>query len=226
MPVSIAVDGPVGAGKTTVCDAVCKELGILHLDTGAMYRAVGLSCLRRQISTDDEAAVTRLILGGEIDIDVQYRDGAQVTLLNGDNVNALIRTQEVGTAASDVSRFPAVRRYLVAQQQALAKRRSMLLDGRDIGTVVLPDADVKIYLTASSLRRAERRRAQLLAGGTDIPLEDIIREVEERDRQDMSRRTDPLRQAEDAVVVDSSDLTFEETVAQVLSVIRSATKNA
>ena len=224
MPISIAVDGPVGAGKTTICDAVCKELGILHLDTGAMYRAVGISALWKGVSTDDEDSIVRLLTDGEIDIDVEYRDGEQITLVNGENVNGLIRTQEAGSAASAVSRFPGVRRHLVALQQAMAKRQSMLLDGRDIGTVVLPDADVKIYLTASSRKRAERRRAQLLEAGTDIPLEEIIREVEARDHQDMNRETDPLRRAEDAVVVDSSDLTFEETVEQVLSLIKAAKK--
>ena len=224
MPISIAVDGPVGAGKTTICDAVCKELGILHLDTGAMYRAVGVSALRKGVSTDDEDSIVRLLTGGEIDIDVEYRDGEQITLVNGENVNGLIRTQEAGSAASAVSRFPGVRRHLVALQQAMAKRQSMLLDGRDIGTVVLPDADVKIYLTASSRKRAERRRAQLLEAGTDIPLEEIIREVEARDHQDMNRETDPLRRAEDAVVVDSSDLTFEETVERVLALIKAAKK--
>ncbi len=225
MPVSIAVDGPVGAGKTTVCDAVCQRLGILHLDTGAMYRAVGLTALRRGISPGDEEKVVGLLTGGDVDIDVTYEDGAQVTRVNGENVNPFIRTQEVGSAASAVSRYPAVRRCLVAMQQSLAARQSMLLDGRDIGTVVLPNADVKIYLTASSLKRAERRRAQLLENGTDMPLEEIIREVEARDRQDMNRETDPLRRAEDAVVVDSSDLTFEETVERMLAVIRAATKD-
>ena len=224
MPISIAVDGPVGAGKTTICDAVCRELGILHLDTGALYRAVGVSVLGKSVSTDDEESIVRLLTDGEIDIDVEYRDGEQITLVNGENVNGLIRTQEAGSAASAVSRFPGVRRHLVALQQAMAKRQSMLLDGRDIGTVVLPDADVKIYLTASSLKRAERRRAQLLEAGTDIPLEEIIREVEARDYQDMHRETDPLRRAEDAVVVDSSDLTFEETVERVLSLIKAAKK--
>ena len=224
MSVSIAVDGPVGAGKTTICDAVCSVLGILHLDTGAMYRAVGVSVLGKGVSTDDEESIVRLLTDGEIDIDVEYRDGEQITLVNGENVNGLIRTQEAGSAASAVSRFPGVRRHLVALQQAMAKRQSMLLDGRDIGTVVLPDADVKIYLTASSLKRAERRRAQLLEAGTDIPLEEIIREVEARDYQDMHRETDPLRRAEDAVVVDSSDLTFEETVERVLSLIKAAKK--
>lgn len=224
MPLSIAVDGPVGAGKTTICDAVCRELGILHLDTGAMYRAVGISVLRKGVSADDEESIVRLLTGGEINIDVEYRDGEQITLVNGENVNGLIRTQEAGSAASAVSRFPGVRRHLVALQQAIARRQSMLLDGRDIGTVVLPDADVKIYLTASSLKRAERRRAQLLEAGTDIPLEEIIREVESRDYQDMHRETDPLRRAEDAVVVDSSDLTFEETVERVLSLIKAAKK--
>ena len=222
MPLSIAVDGPVGAGKTTICDAVCKILGILHLDTGAMYRAVGLAAMRMGVSTDDEEKLASILRNGLVDIDVIYENGVQVTMLNGENVNSLIRTQEAGSAASAVSRFPAVRRHLVALQQAMARRQSMLLDGRDIGTVVLPDADVKIYLTASSHVRAERRQAQLRESGTEIPFEEILREVEARDRQDMNRETDPLRKAEDAVVVDSSDLTFDETVALFLKIIREA----
>lgn len=222
MSVSIAVDGPVGAGKTTICDAVCSALGILHLDTGAMYRALGLASLRAGVSPDDEDGVIALL--ADTDIDVKYENGAQITLLNGENVNAYIRDQEVGSSASAVSRYPAVRRHMVALQQAMARRQSMLLDGRDIGTVVLPNADVKIYLTASSRVRAERRQAQLRENGSDVPLEEILREVEARDWQDMHRETDPLRQAEDAVVVDSSDLTFDETVAKVLSIIREGTR--
>ncbi len=223
MPLSIAVDGPVGAGKTTICDAVCRKLGILHLDTGAMYRAVGLAAVRNGVPLDDENAVVKLLTGGT-EIDVDYQDGAQITLLNGENVNGLIRTQEIGQAASAVSKFALVRSHLVALQQAMAKRQSMLLDGRDIGTVVLPDADVKIYLTASSLRRAERRRAQLMESGTDVPLEEVLREVEARDHQDMTRKNDPLRRAEDAIIVDSSDLTFDETVERILSLIAEAEK--
>ena len=223
MSVSIAVDGPVGAGKTTICDAVCSALGILHLDTGAMYRALGLASLRAGVSPDDREGVIALL--DTTDIDVKYEDGVQATLLNGENVNAFIRDQEVGSAASAVSRYPEVRRHMVALQQAMARRQSMLLDGRDIGTVVLPNADVKIYLTASSRVRAERRQAQLKESGSDIPLEEIIREVEARDWQDMHRETDPLRQAEDAVLVDSSDLTFDETVEKVLSVIREGVKD-
>ena len=223
MSLSIAVDGPVGAGKTTVCDAVCEKLGILHLDTGAMYRAMGLAAVREGIPPKDEQQVTDLL--SRCDIDVKYENGAQTTLLNSENVNALIRTPEISQAASDVSTLRSVRKHMVALQQAMARRQPMLLDGRDIGTVVLPDADVKIYLTASSLTRAKRRQAQMRESGQDAPLEEIIKQVEERDWQDMHRETDPLRRAEDAVTVDSSDLTFEETVDRVLEVIKAGVKN-
>ena len=219
MPLTIAIDGPVGAGKSTISDQVAQRLGILHLDTGAMYRAVGLYCLENQVSTQDRETVSALCESDRVQVDILYLDGAQRTLLNGRDVTPLIRTQEVGRAASDVSRFPAVRRMLVARQQQIARSQSILLDGRDIGTVVLPDATVKIYLTASPEARAERRMLQLHESGRDTPFETILREVNERDWQDMHRETDPLRRAEDAWVVDSSRLSFEETVQKILSIV-------
>jgi cytidylate kinase len=220
---NIAIDGPVGAGKSSVSDAVAKRLGILHLDTGAMYRAVGIAALRKNVSTGDEETIVRLLKSGEIDIDVEYRDGEQITLLNRENVNSLIRTQEAGSAASDVSRFPGVRRHLVALQQAMAKRQSMLLDGRDIGTRVLPDADVKIFLTASAEERARRRWQDLQDKGDDTPYEKVLADLKARDWQDSHREVDPLRQAEDAVVVDTTHLNFDETVAEILRIVREAT---
>ncbi len=220
MPLTIALDGPVGAGKSTVSDEVAKRLNILHLDTGAMYRAVGLAALDHGVSPEDEEAVVSLLQSGGIDIDVRYEDGAQVTLLNGENVNARIRTQEAGSAASAVSRYPEVRRAMVRLQQQLASRSPMLLDGRDIGTVVLPDATVKIYLTTSVEIRARRRMLQLREKGDMTPYETILKEVESRDWQDTHRQADPLRKAEDAVVVDSGDMTFEETVCAILDIVR------
>ena len=219
---SIAIDGPVGAGKSTIADEVSRRLGILHLDTGAMYRAVGLAVTGHGIDPQDEAAVTALCEKGGAHVDVRYENGAQVTLVNGQDVTGLIRTQEAGTAASAVSRYPAVRRMLVARQRELAKEQPMLLDGRDIGTVVLPDAPVKVYLTASPEARAQRRLNQLREKGEDADFAAILAEVNARDHQDMTRDVDPLRQAEDATLVDSSDLTFEETVQAILKLAEAA----
>ena len=219
---SIAIDGPVGAGKSTIADEVSRRLGILHLDTGAMYRAVGLAVTGQGIDPQDEAAVTALCEKGGAHVDVRYENGAQVTLVNGQDVTGLIRTQEAGTAASAVSRYPAVRRMLVARQRELAKEQPMLLDGRDIGTVVLKDATVKIYLTASPEARAQRRLNQLREKGEHADFAAILAEVNARDHQDMTRDVDPLRQAEDATLVDSSDLTFEETVQAILKLAEAA----
>ena len=219
MPLTIAIDGPVGAGKSTISDEVAKRLGILHLDTGAMYRAVGLRVMNLGIDLRDEKAVSDLCREGKVQVDVKYEDGLQRTLINGQDVTGLIRSQEAGQAASCVSRYPAVRKMLVRRQQELAKNQSMLLDGRDIGTVVLPDATVKIYLTASPESRAMRRMLQLKEKGDDTPFEKILSEVNARDYQDTHRETDPLRQAEDAILLDSSDLTFEETVGAILALV-------
>ena len=219
MPLTIAIDGPVGAGKSTISDVVAKRLGILHLDTGAMYRAVGLYMLDHGIDPQDQETVSSLCEEGKVLVDVRYEDGSQRTLLNGQDVSARIRAQEVGQAASAVSRYPAVRRTLVRRQQEMAKDQPMLLDGRDIGTVVLKDATVKIYLTASPESRAQRRMLQLKEKGDETPFETILAEVNARDYQDTHRETDPLRKAEDAVLVDSSDLTFDETVDAILALV-------
>lgn len=219
---NIAIDGPVGAGKSTIADAVAKQLHILHLDTGAMYRAVGLAALDAGVDVQDESAVTALCEAGGAHVDVRYRDGAQVTLLNGQDVSTRIRTQQAGTAASAVSRYAAVRRMLVLRQREIAAAQPMLLDGRDICTVVLPDAPVKIYLTASAEARARRRMNQLLEKGESAEFDDILREVNARDHQDMTRAVDPLRQAPDAQVVDSTDLNFDQTVQAILRIVEAS----
>ena len=218
---TIAVDGPVGAGKSTVSDEVAARLGILHLDTGAMYRAAGLAVSRKGIDGNHEDAVTAAV--AQADISVRYEDGKQVTLLDGEDVSLAIRTQEAGAMASSVSRFPGVRKQMVFLQQQMAKTTPMLLDGRDIGTVVLKDAPVKIYLTAAPEARAMRRLKQLEEKGEKADFSAILAEVNARDRQDMNRETDPLRQAEDAVLVDSSDLSFEETVDAILRIVEEKT---
>ncbi len=219
-PLLIAIDGPVGAGKSSISDEVASRLGILHLDTGAMYRAAGLYALRQGVALEDEAAVTAAVLRAEIG--VRYENGGQRTLLNGEDVSAQIRTPEVAAAASAVSRYPGVRAQLVRQQRALAQSTPMLMDGRDIGTVVLKDAPVKIYLTASAEKRAERRLIQYREQGENPSFEDVLAAVNARDEQDTHREADPLRQAEDAVVVDSSDLSFDETVAAILALVDAA----
>lgn len=218
-PLTIAIDGPSGAGKSSIADVVCKKLNILHLDTGAMYRAVGLCALEMGIDPTDEAAVSQMCEEGRALVDVKYQDGQQLTLLNGRDVSPLIRTQEVGSAASAVSRYVPVRRMLVRRQQEMAAAQPMLLDGRDIGTVVLPDATVKIFLTASPEERARRRMLQLQEKGDNTPFEEVLAEVNARDLQDTTRELTPLRQADDAVLLDSSSLTFDETVQAILTLV-------
>lgn len=219
---NIAIDGPVGAGKSTVADEVARRLGILHLDTGAMYRAVGLAVTDAGIDPADEDAVTALCRAGGAHVEVRYQEGAQVTLVNGQDVTGRIRSQAAGTAASTVSRYAAVRKMLVRRQQELAAEQPMLLDGRDICTVVLPNASVKVYLTASAEARAQRRMKQLQEKGEQPDFATILAEVNARDHQDMTREVDPLRQAEDAVLVDSSDLDFEQTVQAILRLAEAA----
>lgn len=216
-PLLIAIDGPVGAGKSSVSDEVARRLGILHLDTGAMYRAAGLMLLRQGISPDDDAAATAAVEAA--DIGVRYADGLQRTLLNGEDVTELLRTPEVSSAASAVSRHPGVRKRLVRAQRELARSTPMLMDGRDIGTVVLKDAPVKIYLTATPEARAMRRLRQYEAQGELHSFEEVLAAVNARDYQDMHREADPLRQADDAVVVDSSELNFDQTVGAILDIV-------
>lgn len=222
MPLSIAIDGPVGAGKSTISDEVAKRLNIIHLDTGAMYRAVGLKALDSGIDIHDEEKVTEMCRSGAALVDVLYRDGAQVTLMNGEDVNGRIRTQQAGEAASAVSRYRYVREMLVKRQQEIAKKQDILIDGRDICTVVLPDAKVKIYLTASAEERARRRMQQLAEKGQQIPFEEILEEVNARDWQDMHRDVDPLRIDEGATVVDTTNLDFEASVQAILRCVEEA----
>ncbi len=217
MPVNIAIDGPVGAGKSSIADTVAERLGILHLDTGAMYRTVGLAMLRLGVDPADEPAVSARV--GEVAVNVRYQDGKQHTYLGEEDVTNLIRSGEVSAAASSVSRWPAVRRAMVAAQQRMASETDMLIDGRDIGTVVLKNAPVKIYLTASAEERARRRYKQNLEAGDDTAYEKVLEALNERDRQDMNRETDPLRQAEDAVLLDTTHLNYEESVEAILRIV-------
>lgn len=216
MVLNIAMDGPVGAGKSSIADAVAEKLGILHLDTGAMYRAVGLTALRRHIDLTNEEGITALC--GCLTLSVRHEDGKQHTLVNGEDVTHLIRTAEVSMAASAVAKYPGVRAAMVAIQRRLAQETPMLLDGRDIGTRVLPNAPVKIFLTASAEERARRRYAEMQQKGMSAVYEDVLRDLRARDQQDMNREVDPLRAAEDAVTVDSTSLNFDEVVAEILRI--------
>lgn len=210
MRLNIAMDGPVGAGKSSIADEVAARLGILHLDTGAMYRALGLKALREGIDPKDETGI--VALSERLELAVRIGEKGQETLLDGEDVSSLIRTSEVSMAASTVSRYAPVRRRMVALQQQLAAGQDMIVDGRDICTTVLPKAPLKIYLTASAEERARRRWKEMQEkGGTDS-YEEILRQVRERDAQDMGRAVEPLRPAEDAVIVDTTELSFEQVV--------------
>lgn len=217
MSINIAIDGPAGAGKSTIAKKVAKNKGYIYVDTGAMYRAMALYLLRENISASDNAAIESACENA--DITIEYRDGEQVVLLNGENVNAFLRTEEVGNMASASSVNAKVRAKLQELQQKLAQAADVVMDGRDIGTAVLPNADVKIYLTASSLVRAKRRHAELLAKGEDADIIKIEEDIIERDHRDMTRELNPLTQAADAVLVDSSDMTIDEVVACIEGII-------
>lgn len=215
---NIAIDGPAGAGKSTIAKRIAEEMGFIYVDTGAMYRAMALYLIRRGIAPDDTERISGLCK--EADISIEYRDGEQTVLLDGENVNAYLRTEEVGNMASRSSAVPAVREKLVELQQKLAAKADVVMDGRDIGTVVLPDADVKIYLTATSAARAKRRYLELQEKGEQAELSQIEQDIIERDYRDMHREHSPLRQAEDAVLVDSSELTIDEVVERIRELCR------
>lgn len=217
MSINIAIDGPAGAGKSTIAKKVAKNRGYIYVDTGAMYRAMALHMLRENILPEDTTAIERAC--ETADISIKYINGEQVVLLNGENVNAFLRTEAVGNMASASSVNGKVRAKLQMLQQKLAKEADVVMDGRDIGTSVLPDADVKIYLTAGSMVRAKRRFDELTAKGEPADIVKIEADIIERDHRDMTRELNPLRQAEDAVYVDSSDMTIEEVVDCIEAII-------
>ena len=212
---SIAIDGPAGAGKSTIAKAVARKLGYIYVDTGAMYRAMALYLIRSGISRDDTAGIEKAC--EDADISISYDNGIQVVLLMGENVNDLIRTEEVGNMASASSVNAKVRQKLVALQQKLAAEKDVVMDGRDIGTVVLPDSKCKIYLTASSRVRAKRRYDELVAKGENCDLDRIEADIIERDNRDMTRENSPLRKADDAVLIDSSEMTIEEVTEAIMA---------
>ena len=220
--ISIAIDGPSGAGKSTLTRSIAAKLGYLYVDTGAIYRTIGYYALTHGIDPKDGAAVTKSL--PDIQVELTYgEDGLQHMLLNGQDVTKEIRLPEVSLCASAVSAHPEVRAFLLDMQRQLARTHSVIMDGRDIGTVVLPDADVKIFLTASPEARARRRMLELEQRGTPEPYEKILKEIEQRDWDDSHRATAPLRQAEDAVLLDTTELNFEESREALLKLIRERT---
>lgn len=217
MSFSVAIDGPAGAGKSTIAKMVAKKMGYIYVDTGAMYRAMAVYLLREGIAASDSDKISEACRNA--DITIEYMDGAQQVILNGENVTPLLRTEEVGNMASVSSANREVRLKLVDLQRALAAKTDVIMDGRDIGTYVLPNADVKVYLTASSACRAKRRYDELSARGEACDLEAIEADIVERDSRDMSREFAPLKQAEDAEIVDSSNMTIDEVVTAISDLI-------
>ena len=216
---SVAVDGPSGAGKSTLSKAVAGELGILYVDTGAIYRTIGYYVFEKGIDPKDAPAVNAIL--PELDIQMRYGDdGLQRMYLNGQDVTTQIRLPQISMYASAVSAIPEVREFLLEMQRELVRRSSVIMDGRDIGTVVLPDADVKIFLTAEAEVRAQRRAKELAERGTPTPFEEVLRDIQQRDYNDSHRAAAPLRQAEDAVLVDTSELTFAESQQKLTEIIK------
>ncbi len=215
MSYNIAIDGPAGAGKSTIAKTIAKKMNLIYVDTGAMYRAMALFMLRNKVNSQDAATISQKCK--DADITIAYENDEQVVYLNGENVNAYLRTEEVGNMASAISVYPAVRKKLVELQQTLAAKTDCIMDGRDIGTCVLPDAQVKIYLTASSEVRAKRRFDELAAKGVSCDLAKIKADIEERDERDMHREHSPLKQALDAVLLDTSYMTIDEVVNKIMN---------
>ena len=213
--IRIAIDGPGGAGKSTVARAVAAKLGIVYVDTGALYRTVGLFVKQAGISPDDASAVAACL--GDITLEIKYLDGTQHVFLNGEDTGDSIRTPEMSTYASKVSAIPAVRAFLLDTQRSIAATNSVIMDGRDIGTVILPNAEVKIFLTASEECRAMRRYKELIGKGQTVTYEEVLADMRERDGRDSSREVAPTAMAEDATLLDNSDMTFEETVEAIVS---------
>ena len=219
--IKIAIDGPSGSGKSTLAKALAKILGYIYVDTGALYRAVGVNALRNNIDTKDSSAVAASLEG--ISVDLVFENGEQKVLLNGEDVSTEIRTPPASMAASDVSAVPAVRAFLFDLQRDIASRNNCIMDGRDIGTVVLPDAQVKIFLTASPEERATRRYKELTEKGQQVNYEDVLKELVERDYNDSHREIAPLKPAEDSVLFDTTGNTLAESVEKIISIIKEKT---
>ena len=216
---SVAIDGPSGAGKSTIARRISEEFGFIYVDTGAIYRTVGLAAALRKLDPKDKAAVVAML--PEISIRLAYgEDGLQHMYLDGEDVTSRIRTPEISLYASGVSAHPEVRAYLMEMQRSLARENDVVMDGRDIGTVVLPDAGLKIFLTASPEARARRRCSELVAKGQDVQYEDVLRDLKLRDENDSTRAAAPLKAAEDALLLDTTEMDFEESCRAVAAMIR------
>lgn len=216
--ISVAIDGPSGAGKSTLARRLAAELGYIYVDTGALYRAIGLYALRNNVSTKQEDAINRLL--PKIHLRLSYENDTQHIYLNNEDVTGLIRKEEVSMAASDVSAHPCVRNFLLETQRRFAKEHNVIMDGRDIGTVILPDAQIKIFLTASAQERARRRYKEIIARGIETTYDKVLEDVQRRDFNDTNRATAPLKQAEDAVLADTTQLDFEQAYSLLLGIIK------
>ena len=219
--IAVAIDGPAGAGKSTISKAAAASLGFIYIDTGALYRAIAYACVSRRISLSETAAVEAVL--PELEIRLVFLNGVQHILLNDEDISESIRTEEVSMAASNVSAIPAVREYLLDLQRSLAKNADVIMDGRDIGTVILPNAQVKIFLTASPEKRARRRVDQLAEKGIAADFDKVLYDIVQRDYNDSHRKTAPLKAAEGAVTIDTSDMTLEESIAAVIETIKEKT---
>lgn len=218
MGFNVAIDGPAGAGKSTIAKELAKELGYIYVDTGAMYRAIALYLLRNGVKAEENDRISALCK--EANVTIQYADGKQIVLLNGEDVNPYIRTEEVGSMASSSSTNPDVRKQLLGLQRELAASNDVIMDGRDIGTNILPNAQAKIYLTASIEVRAKRRFDELKAKGVDCDYEEIKKEIAIRDERDMNREIAPLKQAEDAVLLDTSNMSIDEVKEAMIKIVK------
>lgn len=214
---NIAIDGPAGAGKSTIARAAASKLGFIYVDTGALYRSIGLYCLNNNIETTDKTGVERIL--PDISVQLKYLDGAQRVILNDNDVSEEIRKPECSMAASNVSAIPVVREFLFELQRKMARENDVIMDGRDIGTVILPDAEVKIFLTASPEERANRRFKELVEKGNNPDYDELLKEINQRDYNDMHRETAPLKQADDAILFDTTTLGKDEVVDELLKII-------
>lgn len=218
---NVAIDGPAGAGKSTIAKAAAKELGFIYVDTGALYRAIAYNAVTKGVIDDTQKIIDMLI---DTNVELKYVDGVQAVYLNGDDVSAYIRTPEISMGASKVSAIPQVREFLLNLQRDIAQKNNVIMDGRDIATVVLPNADVKIFLFASPECRAQRRYKELMEKGEDVTLEDVLADVNQRDYQDSHRDIAPLKPSEDSVMADTSKLTLEESIQLIINIIKERIK--
>lgn len=218
---NVAIDGPAGAGKSTIAKAAAKELGFIYVDTGALYRAIAYNAVTKGVIDDTQKIIDMLT---DTNVELKYVDGVQAVYLNGDDVSAYIRTPEISMGASKVSAIPQVREFLLNLQRDIAQKNNVIMDGRDIATVVLPNADVKIFLFASPECRAQRRYKELMEKGEDVTLEDVLADVNQRDYQDSHRDIAPLKPSEDSVMADTSKLNLEESIQLIINIIKERIK--